>query len=75
MYDLHRQGDAHPWNALEDLLKELDPNFEYIPGEIEWYIYLIECKEEDLTLIKLQFPLVHMEPEGLVSFSPHRNKR
>jgi hypothetical protein len=72
MPKLASPGDQYSWHSFEKFLIGLDPNVEYLPGDLEWYLYLIECKEEDLTLIKLYFPLVHIEHEGLVSFSPHR---
>jgi hypothetical protein len=55
--------DQADWDTFETFLRTLDPTYEYIPGEAEWYIYLLNCEEEDLTLMRLHFPLVHIHYE------------
>jgi hypothetical protein len=56
-------GDSNDWDTFERFLCNISSHFEYIPGDPDWYIYIIRCKEEDLTLIKLHFPAVHIDYE------------
>jgi hypothetical protein len=51
------------WDGFEDFLEKIGIRWQYIPGDPHWFIYIVKCEEEDLTLLKLSFPLVHIQHE------------